>query len=391
LLTTYFTALAFFSVDRAVGFLEKLGYADDLEDAWIFVFWVATRAGRKDIGDRLMKLRQGTGFTEDELRLSYRLLLAQDDPAKSIGLIEEAARNALEESKPEDLSDLAYSVAFSKFSALGVLLYRSVLPFASPEKADLSYEQMQIIRERLKLSPDDPIYKVVQANTAKAWEDAERKLQETEDRFEAKRREVRSLNESLDQVKKELAREKSSTPDSGASPANNGGSEEKLRVLRQQVKYLETTVKEKNDERTALQRELEDEQTKVEVLQKRVQLANVANEPAVDPDHENDLLLSQDAEEIHPVRLIEFPRDFHERINNFPHHVARSAMVMLGRLAGGDSAAFSGAKRLKSRPNVVRQRIGIDFRLLFRLLPDRIQVIDLIPRQDFERKIKTLT
>ena len=37
------------------------------------------------------------------------------------------------------------------------------------------------------------------------------------------------------------------------------------------------------------------------------------------------------------------------------------------------------------------QRVGIDFRLLFRLLPDRIQVIDLIPRQDLERRIKTLT
>jgi hypothetical protein len=47
-------------------------------------------------------------------------------------------------------------------------------------------------------------------------------------------------------------------------------------------------------------------------------------------------------------------------------------------------------QRLKSRPNIVRQRIGIDFRLLFRLPPDHIQVIDLIPRQDFERKIKTL-
>jgi len=47
-------------------------------------------------------------------------------------------------------------------------------------------------------------------------------------------------------------------------------------------------------------------------------------------------------------------------------------------------------KRLKSAPTVVRQRVGIDFRLLFRLLPDRIQVIDLIPRQDLERKIKTI-
>src|SRR5690242_20563581 len=82
-------------------------------------------------------------------------------------------------------------------------------------------------------------------------------------------------------------------------------------------------------------------------------------------DEEDDLLLPQTAEENHPVRLIEFPRNFHERLSEFPHHVARGAMVMLGRLAGGDSAAFSGAKRLKSRPNVVRQRVGIDFRLLF--------------------------
>ncbi len=100
--------------------------------------------------------------------------------------------------------------------------------------------------------------------------------------------------------------------------------------------------------------------------------------------------IGQDAEGNHPLRLIEFPRNFHERLNEFPHHVARAAMVMLGRLAGGDAAAFSGAKRLKSAPTAIRQRVGIDFRLLFRLFPDRIQVIDLIPRQDLERRIKTL-
>ena len=390
LLTTYFMALSFFSLDRAMEFLEKLGYSDDLEDAWIFTLWVAERTLRKDIGDRLMKLREPTGFTEDQLlQLGYRLLLAQDDPAKSIALIEEAAQNALKSGDPADVSNVAYSVAFSKYSALGILLYRAALPFVPPEKVDESYEQMQIVRERLKLAPDDPIYKVVQANTATAWEEAERALRETEERFEAKRREVRTLNESLDHVKKELAREKSSTPDP-AAPAKDGESEERMRALRQQVKYLETSVKEKNDERNALQHRLEQEHAQVEALQKRVQLSATANDADSDPDHENDLLLPQDAEANHPLRLIEFPRDFQERLNDFPHHVGRAAMVMLGRLAGGDSAAFNGAKRLKSRPNIVRQRIGIDFRLLFRLLPDRIQVIDLIPRQDFERKIKTL-
>ena len=61
------------------------------------------------------------------------------------------------------------------------------------------------------------------------------------------------------------------------------------------------------------------------------------------------------------------------------------------RLAGGEAAAFVGAVRLKACPSITRQRIGIDHRLLFRLLPERVQVVDLIPRQDLERRIKTLT
>ena len=54
-------------------------------------------------------------------------------------------------------------------------------------------------------------------------------------------------------------------------------------------------------------------------------------------------------------------------------------------------AAFVGAVRLKSTPSVTRARIGSDFRSLFRLLPDRVQVVDLIPRQDLERRIKSLS
>jgi len=156
------------------------------------------------------------------------------------------------------------------------------------------------------------------------------------------------------------------------------------------VKFLESTLKESHAERNALERSLEEMQTKVDALNQRAQLAPAGNSSDADADQEEELLVSQEAEGQHPLRLIEFPRNFNKRLSEFPHHIARAAMVMLGRLAGGDLAAFSGAKRLKSRPNVVRQRVGIDFRLLFRLLPDRIQVIDLITRQDFERKIKSL-
>ena len=350
--------------------------------------WAAVRAVRKDIAEDLIQLR-GPDFTEDKLRLSSRLLLAGDDTAKTLGLIEEGAKNALKTDDPEGLLDLAFAVA-SKLNGLGILMYRAVLPLLPAERAGEMYQELLRIRDQLNLSPEDPIHKVLEATIGFEAEDADAALREAEEKFEAKRGEVRTLRESLDQLQKELARrERTAATEFPAAVPAVPESEEKLRELRQKVKHLEADLKERHEQRNALQRRLEIVQAKVEALhEERAQLTSANDREA---DEEEDLLLPQSAEENHPLRLIEFPRNFHERLSEFPHHVARGAMVILGRLAGGDSAAFSGAKRLKSRPNVVRQRVGIDFRLLFRLLPDRIQVIDLIPRQDLERRIKTLT
>jgi hypothetical protein len=131
-----------------------------------------------------------------------------------------------------------------------------------------------------------------------------------------------------------------------------------------------------------LRRELQQMQIKNEELEQKPGDTEI--------DREEELLLEAEAQGTQPVRIIEFSRDFQQRLNNAPRQVAGSAMVMLGRLAGGEAAAFVGAVRLKACPAVMRHRIGIDWRLLFRLLPDRVDAVDLIPRQDLERRIKTL-
>ena len=97
---------------------------------------------------------------------------------------------------------------------------------------------------------------------------------------------------------------------------------------------------------------------------------------------EDELLLQREPH--HPFRRIEFPRNFHERLNVFRIMSHAAQCQSWGTLAGG----IQRRKCIKGVPTVVRQRVGIDFRLLFRLLPDRIEVIDLIPRQDLERRIK---
>jgi len=61
LITDYFLRLTLFNIDRAAEFLEKIvqksGFADDLEDSWFFIMFHAARSWRKDIGDRMMRLR----------------------------------------------------------------------------------------------------------------------------------------------------------------------------------------------------------------------------------------------------------------------------------------------------------------------------------------------
>ena len=154
LLTDYFTRLAFVDIDRAAACLEKLGYEEDLEDSWFFVMFTAARIGRKDIGERLMQLRRPFGLNEEDLRLSQRLLLAQDDPAKWLRLVQAAALNALKTENSDELVELAFGVAHSEANALGVLLYRGVLPFMAPDEVKTSYANMVLpLREQLEPLP----------------------------------------------------------------------------------------------------------------------------------------------------------------------------------------------------------------------------------------------
>jgi hypothetical protein len=93
---------------------------------------------------------------------------------------------------------------------------------------------------------------------------------------------------------------------------------------------------------------------------------------------------------IQPVRIPEFSRKFLESLEELPVMAVRHAMSLIGRLAAGDSGAFVGVKRLRANREIVRQRVGSDYRLLFRLHSKTIELLTLIPRRDLERAIRSL-
>jgi hypothetical protein len=138
-----------------------------------------------------------------------------------------------------------------------------------------------------------------------------------------------------------------------------------------------------------LRRELND------VLQsstRQRETASGAGPPAVthELDREEQGLLSEETTPLQPLRVPAFPEKFSPMVAGFPQHVARNAMNLIGRLAAGEPSAFVGMRRLRARHDICRVRVGADYRLLFRLDPDRLEVLDLINRKDFEKWLKKL-
>ena len=390
LLEPYFLRLSAFNLlDRAVEAMATLGYTEPLAEAWDHVMFGATRHGRKDIAEQLMQLRAHTGFTEDKLGLGDRLLLAEGDDAKCLQLIHEAALKTLQSEDFEELMGFAYGVNISKYRALGIYLYRSAFPLTPPDRLTICFGQVLEARDRLNLPPDDPFSDYIDERLAERKDESKdaEMLRKAQRLLEGKMQEVQQLKGTLAGLQKEIARrEKNPPPTATATERARAVDEKALKELHEKVEVLKSALKERHNERNALRRDLQQAHTDLETLRKNP----VPAAPGDEVDREETLLLPQDAPEVHPVRLIEFPRGFQPRLAELPRHVARAAMVMIGRLAAGEPAAFVGALRLKATPNVMRQRIGSDFRLLFRLHPTSLEIIDLVNRKDLERRIKTL-
>ena len=396
---SYFMRLGVFQLfDRVVEAFEQLGCATpELQECWKLSLRLVAIAGRKDIADRLFKLHPDAANQAPKLRPGTRLLLAQDDPARYLALLEELALAALQTEDSGALEEFAYGLLLSKLPAVGIFMARSMIPLVEPKHASFLFKQILESRDKLKLAPDDPYSDVLDYRLAGNKDESKDEgkdteaLREAQARLEAKMDEVQRYRDSVKRLEQELHRREQPAAAPAATPAIPAApvDEVALSLLRQKVKELKTALTERHNERNNLRRELQKAYTDLEQL--RDTTAPVADRSQAESDRrEDDLLLPEEMSGQQPVRAIECPLDFSQTLRRVPPSVARGTMAVLGRLAAGEPAAFMGAIRLKACPDILRRRVGIDFRLLFRLLPDRLQVVDLIPRQDLERKIKTL-
>jgi hypothetical protein len=396
LLPEYLSILGACSLfDRAAEAVELIGCDEALRPAFENLIWYATYRGRRDSAIRLLALHPHAAEADGgHIRFITALLVADENLEAKWARIERQALEALTGEDPADeLYELAFGMLLSpRFRAMGILLARAAIPHISKSDAGFLLDQVLDARDRLRLSPDDPASDLLEQRFADEppADDGRNTaaLRAARAKLEKKAAEVRRMKAELERMRREVARQekKRAEPMPAAAPPTEAD-ETRLRELRDKVRELKGTLNERHEERTVLRRELL--VTHADLKKLRSQPEPSGPEPASAEDEERHLLAGEMPGN-QPARVIEFPRKFHETLRGFSRPVARSAMAMLGRLAGGEAAAFVGVVRLKDCPETLRQRIGIDHRLLFRLHSGRLEVVDLINRRDLERRIKTL-
>ncbi len=393
LLPAYFQALeSRLLLDEAATAFEKLGCdSDDLQAAWHLLIQTVGMEERLEVARRMVRVQYPDGGVPGDLCFRVRLLLASDDPSLHLKLIEEEAKKALTANDDRVSMEFAYSVLHSSNKALGIHCARSVIPVIGKELASKLLHLVEVARDRTNLPPDEPFADILEKRfteeVAHDGKDAG-ELRKARGLLEAKAAEVNELKESVEKLRREIRLQEKKMRAAAPTSSAPGDSEE-LKALREKLKTFKASITEGNKERAAYRRKLGEAFADVEAL--RTGQAAAATAPvAIAVDAEDALLLSGDIDGNQPPRPIEFPRRFHDTLQHLPRQIGRAALTLIGRIAAGDPAALAGAIRLKAAPDVMRVRVGQDHRMLFRLLPHSVELVDLINRRDLERRIESL-
>ena len=322
--------------------------------------------------------------------------------ADTLDLIEEIAREGLGEPAGEMLVELSHGL-LDHLPALGIVVARGSLDPARTLDSNELLERIEEARDRLGLPPRDPAWgafdELVDRDVARrvaAAADTEEKERLAAEADALRRRvsdassHIATLERSLRTREDALRIENAAPAVAAASPAPGDVAldAEQRRRMKHKIEELKAQIAEGNRERADLRKQLATASD--ELAPSLGERSGPPSSAADESDEENDAAAAAAAEEVgREVRIPVFASSAAKGIGAAPPKVARDALVLSAELAAGDAAAWRGCKRLlKPSPPVWSARVGIHFRLLFRPVEGRLDVLELIARKDFETVLK---
>lgn len=379
--------------------IETLGWRADLknyENGWqnamIFAFW------RGDAGaiDRIIRARYPDGVVpEGTLSPGVELMRLYDDAPAYRARLEEIAAELLRHPDAERQEALGHALLNVRTPATSLLLAQGLLPVMAKSKVQLLHQQMQKLRDQLLLPAEDPFAEILERRfseaAAKSQGKESEKLRAANDRLQVKAGELREAKETMERLRRELRLKEKAEQRAAAREAAppSTAEQEAMRRLREKVETQQAIINGHVQDRAQMRQEMAAAFSELETYRKQNPAPAHANE-VTEAQEEESLVQPARLESHQPLRLLVYPKKFHESLTALPPQVGRAAQILLGRLAAGEPSAFVGIVALRARPDTLRVRVGGDHRMLFRLHATTLEVVDLINRRDLDRRVKGL-
>ena len=282
---------------------------------------------------------------------------------------------------PVVLLDVADAL-LAYYPALGVVAARGALTTAQPEDAAVFLELVEEARDRLGLPPGDPaaaIYDALEAmgEEAEAPASGEQDLAQLTTEVQALRahaREATARNQELEGQLKDMRRGAAAAPSSNASPPPSGWESERGE-LRDRISELKSLIAEGNTERADLRRQL------AERVDRPLAPAPVvaAAAPEASPDAERD---PDEALRVRGMMVPRFERGAEASLRDLPARIVRDALRVIADLCSGEGSVWREIKQLERiSPPMYSVRVGIHYRILFRMEPGELQVAEIVARE----------
>ena len=342
---------------------------------------------------------------EEELfGFSLRLLKRKLEGGEALEILEEEARAVVD----EDAVALAIDLLESQWPSLGILVARGVAPISSSWTREAIFEALGRARDRLDLPAAEPTEDM---HDLWGWED---ELDDDEHRatgilppqsenqrddsawheLEAKEAELGRLRQEMSALREQLESHphevvSSREPVVRPTEGSHEPSETRVTELRERVARLKGELNQRHAERNQLKRQLEREQKRADLLEaeRRSSTDTTSEGQAEDEPGAPELEASGPL----PFRFPVLTKRFRTSLQHMPDSTKRRTVVLVSRIAAGDQAAIRGTRRLQVDRTIWRRRVGRDYRMLFRLTDDELQVLDIVPRQGLERAVRELT
>lgn len=169
----------------------------------------------------------------------------------------------------------------------------------------------------------------------------------------------------------------------------NEPSETRIAELKERVARMKGELNQRHAERNQLKRQLEREQKRADLLEaeRRSSMDTAPEAEAEDEPGAPELEASGPL----PFRFPVLTKRFRASLQHMPDVTKRRTVILVGRIAAGDQAAIRGTIRLEVDRTIWRRRVGRDYRMLFRLTDDELEVLDIVHRQGLERTVRELT